>query len=371
MRQLIHKFFNRLIDYIFYRPRTFGPKLIGFGVAIILATMGVSWLAKLSYRSSGAEWSVAVSTGDSVSQFLSNVAYGIGVLLIVVGLVVYLIDFWRESRKNSRQIAIVVELRGLHSSPDTPAKDADLGPLPSNRNWVLLDFRPSAEGERVSPKLLLQKLATLKSSVETLSAGRDSSDVSVAVGGLAAVPALFLAGMLLEDESRITIYDWDRNSGHWRGIDGLDDGLRTLPLDVSELTLMQDEVVLAVSLSYPVDIPAVRKAFPGISVSHLQAELLRTDVYWSEEKQRAIAASFRNAIQQLMEKGIRRIHLILASPASLAIRLGTTYDERLMPELLVYQYERTDPVPYPWAVRMPDHGSAIPSAICTLTGAPI
>lgn len=371
MRQLIHKFFSRLIDYVFYRPRTFGPRLVGFGVAIILATIGVSWIAKLSYRSSDAEWSFAVSTGDSISQFLSNFAYCIGALLIAIGLVVYLLDFWRESRKNSRQIAIVVELRGLHLSPDTPAKDADLGPLPSNRNWVLLDFRPSAEGERVSPKLLLQKLSTLRSSVETLSAGRDSSDVSVAVGGLAAVPALFLAGMLLEDESRITIYDWDRNTGHWRGIDGPDDSHRTLPLDVSELTLNQDEVVLAVSLSYPVDIPAVRNAFPGISVSHLQAVLLRTDVYWSEEKQRAIAASFRDAIQQLMEKGIRRIHLVLASPASLAIRLGTTYDERLMPELLVYQYERTDPVPYPWAVRMPDHGNAIPVAICTLTGAPI
>lgn len=69
MRQLIHKFFSRLIDYVFYRPRTFGPRLVGFGVAIILATIGVSWIAKLSYRSSDAEWSFAVSTGDSVSQF--------------------------------------------------------------------------------------------------------------------------------------------------------------------------------------------------------------------------------------------------------------------------------------------------------------
>lgn len=64
-----------------------------------------------------------------------------------------------------------------------------------------------------------------------------------------------------------------------------------------------------------------------------------------------------------------RIHLILASPASLAIRLGMAYDPRLMPELLVYQYERTDPVPYPWALRMPNHGEACASVITITTPA--
>lgn len=128
------------------------------------------------------------------------------------------------------------------------------------------------------------------------------------------------------------------------------------------------EVVLALSLSYPVDLNGVRRTFPDLPVVQLRAEEIRADVYWSAEKQQAIVAAFRGAVQHLMERGVARIHLVLASPASLAIRLGMTYDPRLMPELLVYQYERTNPVPYPWALRMPHHGDASASIITTAPG---
>lgn len=55
----------------------------------------------------------------------------------------------------------------------------------------------------------------------------------------------------------------------------------------------------------------------------------------------------------------------LLSPDSLSLRLGMSYDRRLMPELLVYQYERTCTPPYPWAFAMPTHGK--PDAILVVT----
>lgn len=370
MKQLLHKFFSRLIDFVFFIPRNPGPKLVGYGAAVLLATLGMNWLAKVRYRTEGTELSVDVSTGDGVPQVFMNIAYLLGVLLIVVGLGWALVDYVRGVRRDSRQMAIVVELRGLHSSPDTPARDADLGSLPSQRQWIQVDFRPKGDGERVNPTLLLRQVEAIKPSIETLSAGRDKGDVAIAVGGLAAVPALFLAGVLLDDESEVTIFDWHRDAKAWRVVEGPDDRRRTLPLDTSELAGTPKEVVLALSLSYPVDLDAVRKTFPGLPVAQLRAEEVRTDVYWSADKQQAFVAAFRGAVQCLMEKGVTRIHLVLASPASLAIRLGTAYDSRLMPELLVYQYERTDPVPYPWALRMPNHGQASASVITTSTVRP-
>lgn len=363
MKQLLHKFVSRLIDFVFFLPRNPGLKLVGYGVALLLATLGLNWLAKVRYRTEGTEFSLDVSTGDSVPQVLTTLAYLLGMLLLVAGLGMAVADFFRGVRRDARRMAIVVELRGLHSSPDTPARDAELNSLPSQRQWIQVDFRPKDDGERVNPALLLRQVAAMKPSIETLSAGRDKGDVTVAVGGLAAVPALFLTGVLLDDESEVTIFDWHRDTKAWRVVEGLDDGRRTFPLEASELGGTPAEVVLAISLSYPVDLKAVRKTFPHFPVAQLRAEEVRADVYWSAEKQQAIVAAFRGAVQRLMEQGVTRIHLVLASPASLAIRLGMAYDPRLMPELLVYQYERTDPVPYPWALRMPNHEESSASII--------
>lgn len=340
-------------------------KLVGYGVAVLLATLGLNWLAKVQYRTEGTQFSLDVSTGDSVPQVLTTVAYVVGVLLIVAGLGMALVDYVRGVRRDSRRMAIVVELRGLHSSPDTPARDAELGSLPSHRQWIQVDFRPRGDGERVNPALLLQRVAAIRPSIETLSAGRDKGDVTLAVGGLAAIPALFLTGMLLDDESEVTIFDWHRDAKAWRIVEGLDDGHRTLPFDTSELPGTAEEVVLMLSFSYLVDLVGVRNTFPGLPVLQLRAEEARADVYWSAVKQQAFVAAFRGAVQHLMEQRVGRIHLVLASPASLAIRLGMAYDPRLMPELLVYQYERTDPVPYPWALRMPSHDGAAASVIST------
>lgn len=365
MKQLLHKFVSRLIDFVFFLPRNPGLKLVGYGVAVLLATLGLNWFAKVRYRTEGTEFSLDVSTGDSVPQALTTIACLLSVLVMVVGLVMALVDHVRGVRRDSRRMAIVVELRGLHSSPDTPARDAELGSLPSQRQWIQVDFRPKGDGERVNPTLLLRQVAAMKPSIEAISAGRDKADVAVAVGGLAAVPALFLTGVLLDDESEVTIFDWHRDAKAWRVVEGFDDGRRTFPLDASELVGNPAEVVLAISLSYPVDLNAVRKTFPRLPVAQLRAEEVRADVYWSAEKQQAIVAAFRGAVQRLMEEGVTRIHLVLASPASLAIRLGMAYDPRLMPELLVYQYERTDPVPYPWALRMPNHGAVSASIVTT------
>jgi hypothetical protein len=287
---------------------------------------------------------------------MTLVAYLLALVLVLLGVGVLLYSFFKNERLSSRRLGLVVELRGLHSSPDTPAKDADLGSLPMNRHGLKIDFRPKTEAELVSPHLVLQQLAAMKANIHAVTEGRDPSDVVVAVGGLGAVPALFLAGMLFDDESAVTIYDWQRDNKRWRLVDGPDDGKRMLPADFSGLEAGVSQIVLAVSLSYPVDLLAVKASLPTLGIVELRSELVQADTYWSNEKQQAIVAAFRSTVQELMQRGITRIHLIVATPASLAIRLGMSYDRRLFPELLVYQYERSCVPPYRWAFKMPTHG---------------
>ncbi|HOX92596.1 MAG TPA: SAVED domain-containing protein, partial [Spirochaetales bacterium] len=185
----------------------------------------------------------------------------------------------------------------------------------------------------------------------------DKADIQLAIGGLAAVPALFLAGMLVDDETNVTLYDWDRNAKLWRLVDGSDDRKRFELLDGAEVDAGTKEVVLAVSVSYPIDTQALRQTFgASMPIARLTSEEVLADRYWSEEKQQAYVVSLRDAIQKLMSVGVQRIHMVLAAPASLSIRMGMAYDRRLMPDLIVYQYEKTATPPYPWGIQMPTHG---------------
>jgi len=338
------------------RPRNIGLRLIGYGALVLSAALGMDLLGQLDYRDGQRSFSFKFATGDGLPKWMVLAAYALGTLLVVIGLGLVLYSFVTDAKRATRQIAVVVELRGLHASPDTPAKDADLGALPGRRVWLKLDFRPKTEAEHVDPVIALQKIAGLKGALQTLVDGRDPSDVSVAIGGLAAVPALFLAGMLLDDESAVTVYDWQRDTKRWRLIDGQDDGKRVMSVDYSSLPAGATEAVLTASLSYLVELSAVKAAFPTLNVVELTAEEVVADKYWSGEKQQAVTAAFRATVQELLHRGVRRIHLVLAAPASLAIRLGMAYDRRLLPELLVYQYEKSSIPPYPWAFAMPTHG---------------
>ncbi len=366
MHHFLQQIVLRLVDWL-TRPRNVGLKLMGYGVALLVATLGVDYLGQLDYRDGERQVSFKFATGGSLPKWVTLTAYGLGALLVVIGLVLVVYSFVANERQASRKLALVVELRGLHASPDTPAKDAELGRLPGRRLGLLLDFRPKSEAELVDPAFALQKVSSMKGALQTHADGRDPGDVAVAVGGLAAVPALFLAGMLLDDESAVTLYDWHRDSKRWRLIDGPDDGKRLMPVDYGALRTGATEVVLAVSLSYLVSLPTVQAAFPALGVVELRAEEVVADRYWSSEKQEAVVKSFREVAQELLHRGITRIHLVLAAPASLSLRLGMTYDRRLLPELLVYQFEKSSTPPYPWAFAMPTHGR--PGAILVRTPA--
>ncbi len=368
MHDFLRQIVLRIVDWI-TRPRNAGLKLIGYGVALLVATLGVDYLGQVDYRDGERHVSFKIATGDSLPKWMTVAAYGLGALLLVIGLVLVVYSFVTNERQASRKLALVVELRGLHASPDTPAKDADLGRLPGHRLGLLLDFRPKSESELVDPSFALQRVLSMKGALQTHADGRDPGDVAVAVGGLAAVPALFLAGMLLDDESAVTLYDWHRDSKRWRLIDGIDDGKRLTPVDYSSLSADATEAVLAVSLSYAVNLSAVQPSFPTLGVVEMRAEEVIADKYWSSEKQLAVVAAFRAVVQELLHRGVVRIHLVLAAPASLTLRLGMSYDRRLMPEMLVYQYEKTCTPPYPWAFAMPTHGKPDATVVMTAKAA--
>lgn len=354
MIQLFYKFVDRGIEWVF-RPRSLGLQLLKYGAAILITTLGADIVFGAEYESGDSSLNVHVGTSGGLPALAVNGAYLLGAGLIFLGVALLLRQVALDIKKERRQLLIVVEMKGLHNGPDTPAKDVIMRDFLGQRQSIVLDFRPKRSGDLVDRHLVLEKLSTLMPMIEALSAGRDSSDVFVAVGGLAAVPALFLAGVLLDDESNVTIFDWQRDLKDWQVPRGHDDGKRFHPM-VSNVNTPSPDVVLVVSCSYNIDEQDVADAFPSSPVVRLDAEEKLTDRFWSEEKQVAFVVEFRDAVQHLLNTGVKRIHLLLAAPSSLAIRMGMSYDRRLHPDLIVYQYERSLRPVYPWGLHVPSHG---------------
>lgn len=363
MKHVVVQFLLKATDWIF-RPRTIAAQFIRAGVTLMAGTLSLDWALDVNVTGAFGASDVKLSTGNGLPGYMTGVAFWLSVGLIGIGVLVALRDEFRERRK----LLAIVEVRGLHSSPDTPAKDSIRRSFRGQRHEVLVDFRPNVPGELVNPKVMLNRIEGMHLNLQSAALGRDKSDVQVAVGGLAAVPAMFLLGVLLEDESNIEVFDWDRDLKLWRMLDGHDDNVRFRPLDLPTESIHGSEVVLAVSASYPVDHSAIATTFVGVPVTHLTAAELGTNRYWSKEKQQACVQAFRQAIETLIAHQVTRIHLVLAAPASLAIQMGMALDKRLWPEVVVYQYEKSSTPPYPWGVQMPTHGMDAAGIVQPLVG---
>lgn len=355
MKHHLYDLYKRLVER-YFRVRTVGTILLLGGLQLLTLLLAADFAGSIFLQFEDFKLKIQGGTGNGQPNYMMYGALAVAAAMVVVGVLL----MWRDERREKRKLLVVIEVRGLHNSPDSPAKDMIKPAFRGQRHPVLVDFRPSLAGELVNPQFMLDKIRGMKLNMESAVQGRDMSDVYVAIGGVASVPGLFYIGMRMDDESHFELYDWNRDLKRWNPIDGLDDGNRPRPLEIPKMFSEIDEVVLAVSASYLVDDVAIALSFPSLPVVRMSAKIIQANSYWSEEVQQAFAKAFRDAVQELMTQNIRRIHLVLAAPASLALRLGATYDERLHPELIVYQYERSSTPPYPWGIFLPHHGAPEP-----------
>lgn len=352
----MYELLNKVVDYFKLR---LAPErlLIRSGLTLLMLALGMSApsiYAGVVAHFSGGQFELQLFPSDPFFAGFQNFLAVLGSVLVIFGVYITVQRFLDRRARERRRINIIVEIRGLHSTPDTPAKVADLG-LPIGRvHSVLIDFRPQLESVPIDPYFVLRRIGSMKESLLNITRGANSDDISIAVGGIAAVPAMFLVGLLIDDESKVVVYDWQRSTSRWRILDGDDDGvaIETVGFDRQE-GLLNKEVVLAVSASYSVDTEAIESTFPDIQVINLRSTKIQNDSFWSEEKIRRHVRGFNDTVQELQFLGVSKIHLVLAAPNSLCLHLGMSYDRRLMPELVVYQYERKAEKPYPWGIQMP------------------
>ena len=361
---LLKHFIRSFIDWLF-RRRSLALLIIRIGSSILLLAFGSGWLLDISLPSREGRIDITL---DTVGEMPLSIVYAmkvIGLALIVVGLIWEFYRFRVEQRRITRKKIIVIEARGLRDNRGSSLMEALPTALEGYRDYVSIDLRQRVkDGEIVAPDAALEDLISLPADLKRREDGIDQRDVLRVYGGLTPVPFTFLTGVLIDDEGKVLILDWDRHAETWRELDGTDDGKRFRVGVVDNMSLDgAKEVALAVSVSYAVIVKDVRTRIGDIPIIELKLEDLSPDCHWSEEKQRALGQQFLKVAIDFSNRGVERIHLFLAAQNSVVFRFGRLYDKRNLPEVIVYQYKRSVVPPYPWGVLMPVCGVEQPEII--------
>ena len=292
------------------------------------------------------------STGGGLQGVLLNLAVCAVLLVFVLGAALVLVSWLEERHEAKVNRVLVVEMRGLEDTTDHPLKNSIPAALPGRRIDRLINVRPLLTGANPNVPEALQELGHLDREVRLARGDTAREHVKVVAGGVMQVSLLFFAGTLLGDSGKAVFMDWDRTLGRWRELADADDGSRFAISGLQDVG-KADEVVVAVSASYITDLKDIAATFPGMPLVHLSRPNPKPNTLWSEDTQAALGQQFLHTLADLSNQGVKVVHLVLAAPSSLCLRLGSVYDHRNHPQLLCYQRERDQTPAYPWSVQMP------------------
>lgn len=333
------------------RPLTHGALLLRTGSGLLIASIAGGFVVSVALPDSLHNVELIIDTAGA-PEYAVFVGVASGLVLLILGAALTLIEHWRQRR----QQVIVVEQRGLRDFSDSPLAAALPNTLRGHRDTLVNDLRRAMkDGVVVSPEGALDEIAHLPRDISHRLRSRDVNDVTIVYGGLVPIPFGFLTGQMLDSQHTLILFDWDRDQNLWRPLNGEDDGDRFVVEGLDGLSAGTKEVVVATSVSYGVDEAGIAETFPNIPVVHLRLLNGNQSCHWSEAKQQDLARQLREVMTEVSNRGIDRIHMIVAAPNSLTVRFGRVCDRRNLPETVVYQYERSRSPRYPWGIRMPQH----------------
>lgn len=342
---------RKLIDY-WTRVRNISRVLLY--AAILVA--GASLSLQFSFSFQSGDTSLSISSGDAGLNQIAGWGLLLSAFLFAVGIVWAVVDQLVAHRRESKQTTIVVESRGLRDENGAPLASAVKRAVKGQVEELIVDLRGHMrDGQVIDPQAAANEVVRLPEDLRRRRHLKGREETSVVYGGLTPVPFTFLIGVLLDDEGPITSYDWHRTSDQWRSLNAPDDQHRLLTHWDNQPEVI-DQVVLAISCSYPILNENLARSFPRIPVVRMELAGPRKESHWSAEKQSALAMDVLTTATELEGRGVKTVHLVLAAPNSLVFQIGRKWDRRNIPRCIVYQFERDSDPPFAWGVELPKLG---------------
>lgn len=181
-------------------------------------------------------------------------------------------------------------------------------------------------------------------------------NTKIAYYGIAHIPLLFLAGYQLSTKQQIYLFEHNRRTDYW---DQLQIGGRYPEIKIdgmpASLDLVKGEVVIRISISYPVTLEAIAGIVPEpIASLHFRVNQPRLDIVTSQEQLMQYSKSFREMLDEIHHKlpNTERIHLFYAGPTTLAFNFGRLISKTIHPKIVIYNYFSKDSPRYAWGLEI-------------------
>lgn len=325
--------------------KTPGAVLISSGLALLAMTTPLSWFATLVVEFQGVSLKTGANSGSDTPWLSISISL-IGLLLVVVGACILLRTVFNNEKMAERKRVLAVQLIGLNDVIVPLIESTIPRDVIGQRDSVSVDIREMLKGA-YRLEAAISEIDMVKRHLIQKSQGLAAEDFSVHAGGLGPVPLMFQMGNVLEDDSHIQWWEW--NKGGWVMSNH---GVAVETWQSSNLNSISPaaEVVVRAGLTYSIERSEVERAFPGLPVIDWEPPQSLFRMVIDEQSCVAICSEFKMLLRALKTKGVTRVHFLLAASSVLTMRLGSVYDPRNMVELVVYQYEKNSPNPYPWGL---------------------
>lgn len=189
------------------------------------------------------------------------------------------------------------------------------------------------------------------------------ADAHLIFHGLCAIPPVVLAGHIVTDRQRVSLFDFQPGIGTWVW-PGTPDGFPSLKCSGMPKRVIKEagDAVIRMPISYPIhaaDIDALQ--LNARLKIDLEYPAIDRGVVRSEEQVREYGRVFRQTLDSIRKQmpACRRIHLFYAGPMALAFHIGQQISENIHPPVVVWNFSRK----YEWAI---DLAAAMSGEPCTI-----
>lgn len=167
---------------------------------------------------------------------------------------------------------------------------------------------------------------------------------NVAVFALAPIALLVHLGYRLGDRLELDIFQRSRRSGNdkwcWDSSPASSSRHFTYPAP-SEVDASLEDVAFVISISGQVDRAKVQQAVGETTDTYeIRANQFDVDFFTHREQLSLLGADFRRLMSRITSEypNLKRLHLFLAAPVSVAVMVGASFIEKAHEKILVYEY---------------------------------
>lgn len=348
-----------IVDLIKFLRPSFAGTLVKCGVALeVLSFGGYKLIFEYDRYINNGHVAVGISTSET-SEIVLNILGIFGAILLISGFWIGIKDWAALRRNNSRKKNIIIELRGLSATLNQSLKSSISTTMTGQVDDILVEIgRHVTAGTPSELEKALDKVNNIHTRIETAIAGKDPGDISIHAGTVAPTPFQFLFGVILDDEFSPNVWEYERLKNEWQTLDQNDPSIVVNELIDPLISSQDTEVVVSVAATFAILDSTISNTWPNLKVAKIENPTATPNSIWTEADQILIVESFLRIMALLKNRGVKKIHLALAASPSICLRLGRHFDQRNLPEVTVYQFDRSLDR-YTWGVEIASIGTQI------------